>query len=199
MVTVHLVRHGDVVPDRGPASGWALHPEAAAGFAELRASGALPGEAQARWFSSPEPKALGTARALTDTAIGPVDGLREMVRPAEPWRGAEEWRRIVRRSMEELDRPALPGWETGRATTERVVAAVGSIRECCPDDDLVLVGHGTAWTLLVSALTGRALDFDAWLRLRTPDHCVLELGDGASGADGAAVLLTAWGAWATNP
>ncbi|MEQ7124702.1 histidine phosphatase family protein [Actinopolymorpha sp. B11F2] len=191
MVALHLVRHGDVVPDAGPASGWALHPDAADGIADLRGSAALP--VSARWFSSPEPKAFQTARALTDVTIGRVDGLREMSRPAERWRGGDEWRQIVRRSMEQPDRPALPDWETGRATTDRVVGAVGRIREGCPDDDVVLVGHGTAWTLLVSALTGRPPDFDAWTRLRMPDHCVLTLDDRTAGTG---TLVAGWGQWA---
>lgn len=38
-----------------------------------------------------------------------------------------------------------------------------------PRDDLVLVGHGTAWTLLLAELTGSAPDLDAWAALRMPD------------------------------
>jgi broad specificity phosphatase PhoE len=187
---LHLVRHGRVVPDPGPASGWELHPDAVQGIAELRGSGALP--VGGRWFSSPEPKALETARALTDADIGVVDGLREMSRPAETWRGTEEWRVIVRRSMEAPDQPALPEWETGHETTDRVVGAVARIRATCPDDDLVLVGHGTAWTLLVSALTGSPPDFEAWSRLRMPDHCALQWHDGPSDR---AATSCGWGRW----
>lgn len=193
MVGLHLVRHGDVVPDDGPASAWALHPRAVDGIAELRVSGALP--AAARWFSSPEPKAFGTARALTDVAVGTVDDLREMSRPAGPWRGAEQWRTIVRRAMEDPDQPALPGWETGRATTDRVVGALGRVLETCRDHELVLVGHGTAWTLLVAALTDRPPDFRAWSRLRTPDHCVLDLDSGIAGT---ATIIGGWGQWSRS-
>jgi broad specificity phosphatase PhoE len=192
MTSLHLVRHGRVVPDAGPASGWTLHPEAAAGIAELCRSGVLP--ASATWFSSPESKAIQTARALTDRTIHPVDGLREMSRPAERWRGGDGWHSVVRRSIDVPDHPALPGWETGRATTERVVGAVRQIRESCPDDDVVLVGHGTAWTLLVSALTRRPPDFEAWTRLRMPDHCVLSVDNDTTSA----TLLGAWGEWALH-
>jgi broad specificity phosphatase PhoE len=190
MPALHLVRHGRVVPDDGPASGWRLHPEAVSGIADLRASGVLP--ANARWFSSPEPKAMGTARALTDAAVGLVDGLREMSRPAESWRPAEEWSLIVRRSMEAPDQPALPDWETGRNTTDRVVGAVRQLRKRCPDDDLVLVGHGTAWTLLVSELTGSPPDFEAWSRLRLPDHCALRWHEGDAGY---VETSSGWGRW----
>lgn len=157
----------------------------------LRTSGALP--QWARWFSSPEPKARGTARALTGTAVGFVDGLREMTRPAQAWLGSGAWAAVVRRSLTDLDVPAQDGWETGRATAERVVAAVRRIQDSCPDDDLVLVGHGTAWTLLVAALTDGPADVDAWERLRMPDHCVLEL---PGSTDAAARILAPWGSWA---
>lgn len=187
MPLLHLIRHGKSAPDAGPAERWELAFDAGEQLVALRDSGVLPN--QARWFCSPEPKALATARALTDGGVGIVDGLREMIRPAESWRGAEEWGAIVRASMTELDAPALPGWETGRATTERVTGVVGRIREACPDEELVLAGHGTAWTLLVAALTLRAPDVEAWQRLRMPDHCVLEFsGDAAS-------MVSPWGSW----
>ena len=199
MTVLHLVRHGPPAPDAGPAERWPLHPEAATPLAALRSSGALPD--RARWFASPEPKAFGTARGLTDEAVGLVDGLREMTRPAEAWvDDTDEWRATVRRSMTEPDRPARPHWETARSTTDRVVGAVRRIRESCPDDDLVLVGHGTAWTLLVAALRRRPPDLAAWTALRMPDHCALRLLDGTvdaadDGADVEAEMLAGWGAW----
>lgn len=184
--TVHLVRHGRVVPDPArPAAEWTLHPDAGPELAALGNSGLLP--AHARWFSSPEPKAFATARALTRTAIGFVDGLREMTRPAQPWLASDAWSALVRRSVDEPDVPAAPGWECAAATSQRVVGAVRRILDSCPDDDVVLVGHGTAWTLVVAALTGQPADLDAWERLRTPDHCALEVTDGTSR------IVSGWG------
>jgi broad specificity phosphatase PhoE len=191
MVLLHLVRHGKPAPDERANEFWELAADASEGLAALRASGALP--ASAVWYSSPEPKALATARALTDAPVEVVEELREMVRPAGPWLGTEQWRAFVHASMTELDTPARPGWEPGRVTLERLIAALGSIRESNPGRDLVLAGHGTAWTLLVSALTGRPADFDAWDRLRTPDLCVLDL------AAEPAKLLHGWGSWLSGP
>ena len=37
------------------------------------------------------------------------------------------------------------------------------------DDDVVLVGHGTAWTLVVADLTGQPPDLDRWESLAMPD------------------------------
>lgn len=51
--------------------------------------------------------------------------------------------------------------------------AVRRILVAHPGDDVVLVGHGTAWTVLVAALTGRPPDLDAWAALRMPDVWVV--------------------------
>jgi broad specificity phosphatase PhoE len=187
MTRLHLVRHGRPRPDDRRAAEWPLDPSDE-GVTKLRRSGVLP--ERGRWFSSPEPKAFATARALTDGALGLVDGLREMTRPARAWLDTAEWAALVRRSMTEPDTPAAPGWESARATTERVVGVVARIRESCPGEEIVLVGHGTAWTLLVAALTGRPPDLEAWERLRLPDHCLLEVGDET------ARVLAPWGSWA---
>ena len=39
---------------------------------------------------------------------------------------------------------------------------------------MVLVGHGTAWTLVVADLTGRAPDLDRWESLAMPDVLTVE-------------------------
>jgi hypothetical protein len=41
--------------------------------------------------------------------------------------------------------------------------------------DLVLVGHGTAWTLALAALTGAEPDLDRWAALRMPDVWTVEV------------------------
>ena len=43
------------------------------------------------------------------------------------------------------------------------------------DMDVVLVGHGAAWTMLVSELTGRPPDLDRWATLRMPDVIALDV------------------------
>lgn len=47
--------------------------------------------------------------------------------------------------------------------------AVRRILDVHDADDVVLVGHGTAWTLLVSHLTGRPPDLDRWESMEMPD------------------------------
>ena len=38
-----------------------------------------------------------------------------------------------------------------------------------PGTDVVLVGHGTAWTVLVASLTGEPPDLDRWAAMAMPD------------------------------
>jgi broad specificity phosphatase PhoE len=59
-----------------------------------------------------------------------------------------------------------------------VVAAAAAILDVNPSGDVVLVGHGTAWTLLRAALSGEPPDLDAWTRLSMPDVLQYEAGDG---------------------
>jgi broad specificity phosphatase PhoE len=67
------------------------------------------------------------------------------------------------------DVAAVPEWEPLAATRERLLPAVRRILAVHPAEDIVLVGHGTAWTLLVSELTASPPDLDAWAALRMPD------------------------------
>lgn len=165
-MTLHLVRHGRSLIDPAlPAHRWELDP---AGFDDvwaLRESARLPSEA--RWFTSPEPKAMQTAQLLTDGDVAVVPGLQEHRRDSTTWH--EDFVAVVRRAFAEPDQPAAPGWEPLTACRQRVTGAVEGLRELHPDRDLVLVGHGTAWTVVVAALTGEPPDLDRWETLGMPD------------------------------
>ncbi|MEJ5866307.1 histidine phosphatase family protein [Pseudokineococcus sp. 5B2Z-1] len=183
-LVLHLVRHGRplVDPSREPAT-WGLDPEHTDGVRALRASGALP--LGARWVSSQEPKARETAALLTGSPVVADADLGEQARPAG-W--LDDYAVRIHRSLVVQHAPAAPGWETAESTRERVVAAVRRHVEEARregDIDLVLVGHGTAWTLLVAALTGKPVDLYAWERLQLPDTCALT-------REG---LVRRWGTW----
>jgi broad specificity phosphatase PhoE len=166
-----LVRHGRPRVDEGLLpSAWELDP---AGFDEiwaLRESGRLP--LQARWFTSPEPKAIATAQLLTDTEVAVVDGLREQVRDTSDW--IEDFPATVRRAFAVPEVSAHAGWEPLAATRDRVVTVVRGLLDEHPGTDLVLVGHGTAWTVLAAELTASPPDLDRWAALGMPD--VIEVG-----------------------
>jgi broad specificity phosphatase PhoE len=169
-VALFLVRHGRSAPRPGAAPHqWELDP---AGFDDvwaLRESGQLP--RRATWFCSPEPKAIATAQLLTESDVGVLDELREHVRESADW--LEDFAGTVRRAFEHPDLPAYDGWEPLAACRDRVVPAVRRVLDVHAGEDVVLVGHGTAWTVLVAALTGNPPDLERWAGLAMPDLIVL--------------------------
>lgn len=196
---IHLVRHGRSAADPSRlAEEWALHEDAAVGANRLRGSGALPNKAA--WFTSSERKAVETAALLFPGVCAVLDGIGEAERAAV-WLPGDEFEAAVRRSFERPDQPAVEGWEPLRVTRARVVEAVRStvtaVTERAKDLDMVLVGHGTAWTLLVADLTGAPADVDAWARMSMPDHCSLDIV--SSDADRlTASIASGWGAWSQS-
>lgn len=170
-----LVRHGAPLVRRDrPAATWDLDP---AGFDDvwaLRESGRLPG--RAAWFCSPEPKAVQTAQLLTETEVGVVDDLREHVRESSDW--LEDFDAVVRRAFAEPNLRAYAGREPLADCRERVVRASRTILRVHADEDVVLVGHGTSWTLLVADLMGADPDLARWCSLAMPDVIVVPDGQG---------------------
>jgi broad specificity phosphatase PhoE len=165
---LYLVRHGRPLVDPAvPAAQWRLDPTARSAIDVLR--GSLP--RSAAWFSSPEPKALDTAKLLTDAPVTVLDALAEQHRSTLWYDDHESFKDAVVRAFASPHEAAAPGWEPLDLTRERLVPVVRRI--IGEHAEVVLVGHGTAWTLLVSELTGRTPDLYAWRRLRMPDLWVL--------------------------
>ena len=175
MCALTLVRHGrPLVRPETPAAEWTLDPASYDDVWALRRSGRLPGNAA--WYSSPEPKARETAALLTDGQVGVVDGLREHERGVTPWEpDPARWCNAVRRVFADPGRAALPGWEPLERTRARLLPAVEKILAVHGGEDMVLVGHGTAWTLLVAELTGQPPDLDRWAALEMPDVIALDV------------------------
>jgi len=179
-MALHLVRHGRSAPRPGvPAHEWELDP---AGFDDiwaLRESGRLP--ERAVWFTSPEPRAIATAQLLHEGEVGVVLDLREHVRETADW--LADFPDTVERAFAEPEAPAYDGWEPLAACRDRVVRAVRGILSAHAEEEVVLVGHGTAWTVLVAELTGEAPDLARWRSMAMPDLLVVPAtpGDGAGG------------------
>ena len=169
-MTLYLVRHGRpaIVPGV-PAAEWELDPATYDDVWALRSSGRLP--ERAGWFCSAEPKAVQTAQLLTDTEVGVLPDLGEHVRSGER---VDDFAGTVRRAFEHPGEPAADGWEPLDACRARVVPAVRRILEVHGGDDVVLVGHGTAWTLVVAELTGQPPDLERWSALAMPDLMTVE-------------------------
>ncbi|MGZ8736617.1 MAG: histidine phosphatase family protein [Nocardioides sp.] len=198
-----LVRHGRSDVDVAtPPETWGLHPDGLLDIEALGASGRIPDDAA--WYSSPEPKALGTAHLLahlcgSDTdesatggttahecgcgAVMVVPELAEHRRAVRWFEDADEFRAAVRRAFEEPESPAVPEWEPLADLGDRLLPAVRRILDSHPGTDVVLAGHGTAWTLLVSELTGAPPDLDAWAALRMPDVWMVDRGEHAGAAE----------------
>ena len=169
---LHLVRHGRplVVPGV-PAAQWELDPSGYDDVWALRTTGRLP--ERAAWFCSPEPKAIQTAQLLTEGEVGVLPDLREHERGGT-W--VEDFRGAVHRAFERPDEPAVAGWEPLSTCRDRVAAAVRRVLGVHADEDVVMVGHGTAWTLVIADLTGEPPDLARWDTLATPDLVSLDPG-----------------------
>ena len=152
-----------------PASTWELDPEHEHLVAELAAW--PPWRADAVWFTSPEPKAARTARLLTGRAVPAVHDLREHERQGVGW--VPDFVNVMRQAFADPHSEVRPGWEPMARTQRRVVAAVQLILAEHPGRDVVLVGHGTAWTLLAAALAGTEPDLERWRTLTMPDVITL--------------------------
>lgn len=191
MHCLYLVRHGRPrVDERRPAHEWLLADHRDPALLQLRDAGVLP--LRARWVSSPEPKALATAHALSGLPVELCADLREQARSPRWYDDESEFAATVSRAVTRPAEAVEPGWEPAEATRARVAGAVRRLA-AETDGDLVLVGHGTAWTLLVAELTGADPDLESWRAMRMPDWCALMMSGQAT------EVIRPWGLVGTTP
>lgn len=165
---LYLVRHGRTIVDPAmPAAQWGLDSAAHAEVVALRPR--LP--TRATWTSSPERKSIETVRLLTAEPVEIDADLRECERPWHEDPAAFEV--AVARTFAAPRYAALPGWETAADALRRLDRAVSRLHERGLQR-AVLVGHGTAWTLLLAQLSGRRPTLADWSRLRMPDLRTVE-------------------------
>jgi broad specificity phosphatase PhoE len=170
-VALYLVRHGRPILDPAvPASTWVLDPEHEHLVTDLAARAPWPDDAV--WFTSPEPKAARTAFLLAGREVPVVEDLREHDRGGTAW--VPDFAGAVREAFASPYSEIRPGWEPIKQTQLRVVAAVRRILAEHPGRDVVLAGHGTAWTLLAAVLTGTEPDLGRWRTLAMPDVITVE-------------------------
>lgn len=164
-MALYLVRHGRPILDPAvPASTWVLDPEHEHQVTDLAARAPWPDDAV--WFTSPEPKAARTAFLLAGREVPVVEDLREHDRHGTAW--VPDFADAVREAFASPYSEVRPGWEPINLTRSRVVAAVRKILAEHPGRDVVLAGHGTAWTLLAAELTGTEPDLERWRTLAMP-------------------------------
>lgn len=147
-----------------------MDPEHEHDVAELAARVTWPDDAV--WFTSPEPKAARTALLLAGRSVDVIDDLREHDRGEAAW--VDDFQGAMAEAFAQPDSAARDGWEPLSETRRRVVGAVREIIAAYPERDVVLVGHGTAWTLLAAELTGTEPDLERWRAMAMPAVIVVD-------------------------
>jgi broad specificity phosphatase PhoE len=154
------VRHAPVVLDLArPSREWRLSEEGRAA-AERLARSPLWRDVTAV-FTSPEPKAVDTARPIADAAgigVEAIDGLREADRGPLPVRARDDYEALVERYLAG-DTPA--GWEPPDAVRRRVGDAINGLRARA-DGPVAIVSHGLALSLHLG------LSVDEWRQIALP-------------------------------
>jgi broad specificity phosphatase PhoE len=167
-----LVRHALPEISRDvPAAHWPLSQAGAASAAQLARR--VPHEGVAHVFTSIEPKASGTARALAaawGVDVEEVPGLHEHERPEAQWMARDAFEARVR---ELFARPSdrVFGAESADEARRRFTAALMRIILRAPGD-VVAVSHGTVMTLFVAEAAGLE-PFAFWKSLGMP--CAVRL------------------------
>jgi broad specificity phosphatase PhoE len=169
-----LIRHSVSEPrPEVPAAGWHLAADGAARARDL--SQLLHPDGATAVFTSFEPKAVETARALAERwGIGVVEvpGLHEHERPEATWMAHDVFERTVH---DLFARPGdlVFGAETADQARLRFTRAVMRL-VAEATGDIVIVTHGTVMALFVSHVTGTD-PFTFWKRQAMPFAVTLRL------------------------
>src|SRR5438477_3017558 len=126
-----LIRHARTRQEKDrPVDEWALDP---AGLDQMRIlAGTRDWTAIRHWYSSPEQKAIATARFLTTRTITPIEDLRELRRGG--WN--DNYDDVVARLFADQEASPAAGWESGREAVTRFDAALRTLVERHPGEDI---------------------------------------------------------------
>lgn len=168
-----LVRHAQVTqqPDLPPAR-WPLSE------AGLRAAIALRDDPVladiARFFTSPEPKAVATARAVAARRpVEEVADLRELDRPFGWISDHSEWERVANEIFAREDEH-VRGCEPAAEARRRFVAAIDALTTRFPRETIGVVAHGMVLALYLARLRGRPAALADLVRIGFPDRAVVD-------------------------
>ncbi len=160
-----LARHGETrLNSEGRFQGMDDEPLNAAGRSQaLALARALAGETPFRLYTSPTPRALETARTISEglgVVLTPVKGLEELhIGQLAGLDGAEMRQRFPDFARSWAENPAtarLPGGETMEELQERAWRAITDIWERHPNETVVVVSHN--FTIL--SIIARALEME---------------------------------------
>ena len=169
MATLHLIRHAAVTIDpEVPSADWQVTPDADAAVRQLVSTHNLPH--CERVFSSPQPKAVATAKVLAnelDAKVEIREGLEEHHRKNEAFIESEAEFLSRLEQFFQHSGTLVFGSETAKASLlrfHRTVAAIMAER----GQTEIIVTHGTVMSLFLGKLGGDA--FEIWKTLSTPDY-----------------------------
>ena len=170
-----LVRHGNPLARADtPAAEWPLSDDGRERSSRLaRQLGPVSARSV---YSSAEPKAVATARALGDVfglPISIVEGLHEHDRRDTPLLEAHEFETSVRRLFASPAERVF-GRESADAAAARFTRAVTALIAAADGDDLIIVTHGTVMALFLAQAAGLEA-FALWRSLPMPCAAIVRL------------------------
>ena len=170
-----LICHAEVTIDPDTTSHiWSLSTDGAAKASDLARHPALTDVDLVA--TSPEPKALATAKAVAvDRPIVVAEELCEINRHAAGWVArAEEYADMVR-SILERPTESIRGCKTAADVGRRISRAIDDLLSANPGCSLAVVSHGIVLTLYLSALLGLPTPDPAiWRSIAMPDLTAVE-------------------------
>lgn len=168
---LYLIRHAKTKVEPGrPPSQWDLDPEGLPKLHQMAAAhdwNAIP-----HWYSSTEPKAVQTARALTEHPVTQRGNLGEVRRGY-----TEHYESAVRLFLDRPELPPAPGWETAQQAQTRIVQALTEVQQQHPGRSVAVVSHGLVLMLYLSHLRRQdQVDLAEWRTVGFPDLAVIDGG-----------------------
>ncbi|ARU63348.1 hypothetical protein CBW65_21940 [Tumebacillus avium] len=175
MSKLYVVRHAQVLIEPAlPSPEWALSSEGVQSARELAKRESWQGVREI--WHSPEPKAIGTARAIAEHAgltMKQHEDLRELAFAAGYLTAEEFQARVGAYFQGGQDDPAFEPYVEAQA---RIVQAIQDIVAQADGKDVAIVSHGRILTVLYSYLLGRRLGPEEWRSIKLPDLSVIDTG-----------------------
>jgi 2,3-bisphosphoglycerate-dependent phosphoglycerate mutase len=170
MASLYLIRHAHAQMVGSAAEHWPLSEKG------RREAGTL--ARQDFWrevdtiFSSPEPKALQTARPAArrwDIPLKVTDCLQELRRP----RLIPNYEKVIARLFTEPE-TSIANLESAGQVAERAAHCIEALVTTHPEQTLAVVSHGLILTIFLARLEGRWPTVDEWHAIPSPGVAIVD-------------------------
>jgi len=171
MAQIFLIRHSaPLIEELVEPRHWILSPEGEAAARDFARSIPSP---QGPLYTSPEPKAVRTARLIAEawkTRVVPDPGLREV--EGRPWMNGRVEYEVT--AVRYLRGEPIEGWEDQGSAQARITTALSRIADS--QREVVVVSHGLVLILALSSLLKCEPDIlvPVWQSMRFPDLCIVD-------------------------